>query len=95
MEKKNRSFRFIFKIYQLGVVGLVRGGGVKKGWGCSWGTLRIPFGKIGEPQGRLGKSPPRDPKKNPITWSLDFRFLVPNLGFLLVFFGGISPKVVL
>ena len=47
--KKNRSFRFIFKIYQLGVVGLVRGGGVKKGWGCSWGTLRIPFGKIGEP----------------------------------------------
>ena len=24
-------------------------GGVKKGRGCSWGTLRIPFGKIGEP----------------------------------------------
>ena len=24
-------------------------GGVKTGRGCSWGTLRIPFGKIGEP----------------------------------------------
>ena len=22
-------------------------GGVKKGRGCSWGSLRIPFGKIG------------------------------------------------
>ena len=24
-------------------------GGLKKGRRCSWGTLRIPFGKIGEP----------------------------------------------
>ena len=29
--------------------------GVFKGRGCSWGTLRIPFGKIGEPYGTLGK----------------------------------------
>ena len=29
-----------------------------KGRGCSWGTLRIPFGKIGEPWGTLGESPP-------------------------------------
>ena len=26
----------------------VKGPGVSKGRGCSWGTLRIPFGKVGE-----------------------------------------------
>ena len=34
---------------------VLKGPGVSKGRGCSWGTLRIPFGKIGEPQGTLGK----------------------------------------
>ena len=29
------------------VVGFLRGGVFK--WGGNWGTLRIPFGKIGEP----------------------------------------------
>ena len=33
----------VWKIYIL--LGFLRGG---KGRGCSWGTLRIPFGKIGE-----------------------------------------------
>ena len=33
-------------------------GGGWKGRGCSWGTLRIPAGKIGEPWGRLGEPPP-------------------------------------
>ena len=33
-------------------------GGVFKGRGCSWGTQRIPEGKIGEAKGRLGESPP-------------------------------------
>ena len=28
---------------------VLKGGWVSKGRGCSWGTLRIPFGKIGEP----------------------------------------------
>ena len=28
---------------------VLKGPGVSKGRGCSWGTLRIPFGKIGEP----------------------------------------------
>ena len=28
---------------------VLKGPGVFKGRGCSWGTLRIPFGKIGEP----------------------------------------------
>ena len=27
---------------------VLKGPGVSKGRGCSWGTLRIPFGKIGE-----------------------------------------------
>ena len=31
------------------IVGFLRGGEVFKGRGCSWGKLRIPFGKIGEP----------------------------------------------
>ena len=33
---------------------------MSKGRGCSWGTLRIPFGKIGEDQGN------HHPLKNPI-----------------------------
>ena len=37
---------------------------MKKGRGCSWGTPRIPAGKIGEPQITLGESPPS--LKNPI-----------------------------
>ena len=28
---------------------VLKGPGVSKGRGCSWGALRIPFGKIGEP----------------------------------------------
>ena len=28
---------------------VLKGPGVFKGRGCSWGTLRIPFGKIGVP----------------------------------------------
>ena len=28
---------------------VLKGPGMSKGRGCSWGTLRIPFGKIGEP----------------------------------------------
>ena len=30
------------------LIGFLRVPGVFKGRGCSWGTLRIPFGKIGE-----------------------------------------------
>ena len=28
---------------------VLKGPGVSNGRGCSWGTLRIPFGKIGQP----------------------------------------------
>ena len=33
--------------------GSFSGPGVSKGRGCSWGTLRTPAGKIGEPEGTL------------------------------------------
>ena len=32
-----------------GFFGVLKGPGVCKGRGCSWGTLKIPFGKIGKP----------------------------------------------
>ena len=48
-------------------IGFLRVPGCPRGGG-NWGTLRIPFGKIGEPYkehwGRGGESPP--PLKNPI-----------------------------
>ena len=40
--------RFIDFIYRVHRGGCPMGGG-------NWGTLRIPFGKIGEPSGTLGK----------------------------------------
>ncbi len=47
-------------------VGLLEG---VQGGGGNWGTLRIPFGKIGEPLGRLGNPLPLEPPRlnNPIT----------------------------
>ena len=57
------------KFCQRKIAGFLRGGVSKmfKGRGCSWGTLRIPAGKIGEPYGTLGKIRGiTTPLKNPI-----------------------------
>ena len=46
-DEKPEHWASVFR--QLENCRVLKGPGVFKGRGCSWGTLRIPFGKIGEP----------------------------------------------
>ena len=62
---------------------VLKGPALSKGRGCSWGSLRILTGKIGEPNrehsGRLGESPP-PPKQNPMRKTTQFVSSSKTLG---------------